>query len=67
VEDRSLMNVPFIFANGGDEPHFLNYCTERGLLTLKGHRSIGGFRASIYNAMPKEGVEALVDAMKNYT
>jgi len=67
VEDRSLMNVPFIFANGGDEPHFLNYCTERGLLTLKGHRSVGGFRASIYNAMPKEGVEALVDAMQNYT
>jgi len=66
-EDRSLMNVPFIFTEKGDEPRFLNYCAERGLVTLKGHRSVGGFRASIYNAMPKEGVEVLVDAMQNYT
>ena len=66
-EDRSLMNVPFIFADEGDETHFLNYCSERGMVTLKGHRSVGGFRASIYNAMPNEGVEALVDAMQHYT
>lgn len=65
-EDRSIMNVPFVFADGGDESDFLNYCTERGLVTLKGHRTVGGFRASIYNAMPKEGVKALVDAMQNY-
>ena len=65
-EDRSLMNVPFVFADGGDEAHFLNYCAERGMVTLKGHRSVGGFRASIYNAMPKEGVEALVNAMQQY-
>ena len=66
-EDRSLMNVPFVFADGGDEKNFLNYCGERGLVTLKGHRSVGGFRASIYNAMPKEGIEALVDAMQSYS
>ena len=65
-EDRSLMNVPFVFADGGDEQHFLDYCVERGLVTLKGHRSVGGFRASIYNAMPKEGVKALVSAMRQY-
>ncbi len=65
-EDRSLMNVPFIFADEGDETHFLNYCSERGMVTLKGHRSVGGFRASIYNAMPVEGVQALVQAMQDY-
>lgn len=65
-EDRSIMNVPFVFAAGGDESDFLNYCSERGLVTLKGHRTVGGFRASIYNAMPKEGVKALVVAMQNY-
>ncbi len=66
-EDRSLMNVPFIFTDGGDEQHFLDYCAQRGLITLKGHRSVGGFRASIYNAMPKAGVEVLVEAMRNYS
>jgi phosphoserine aminotransferase len=65
-EDRSLMNVPFIFADEGDETGFLNYCAERGMVTLKGHRSVGGFRASIYNAMPVEGVQALVQAMQDY-
>ncbi|MFQ6678289.1 MAG: 3-phosphoserine/phosphohydroxythreonine transaminase, partial [Fidelibacterota bacterium] len=66
-EDRSLMNVPFVFADGGDEQHFLDYCAQRGLVTLKGHRSVGGFRASIYNAMPQEGVEALVRALRYYS
>ena len=66
-EDRSLMNVPFVFADGGDEAHFLDFCAKRGLVTLKGHRSVGGFRASIYNAMSKEGVETLVKAMRDYT
>jgi len=66
-EDRSLMNVPFIFADEGDEAHFLDFCAKRGLVTLKGHRSVGGFRASIYNAMPVEGVETLVKAMWDYT
>ena len=65
-KDRSLMNVPFVFAESGDEKHFLDYCADRGLVTLKGHRSVGGFRASIYNAMPMEGVESLVEAMQQY-
>ena len=66
VENRSMMNVPFVFAEQGDESSFLFYCNQRGLQTLKGHRSVGGFRASIYNAMPKEGVGALIQAMKDF-
>ena len=65
-EDRSLMNIPFVFSKEMDESDFLSFCQKRGLMTLKGHRSVGGFRASIYNAMPVEGVEALVSAMKEY-
>lgn len=65
-EDRSLMNVPFVFTDGGDEADFLDYCDARGLKTLKGHRSVGGFRASIYNAMPEAGVDALIEAMRAY-
>ncbi len=65
-EDRSTMNVPFVFAENGDEKEFLDFCLERGLMTLKGHRSVGGFRASIYNAMPEAGVDALIAAMQEY-
>jgi len=65
-EDRSTMNVPFVFAENGDEKEFLDFCAERGLMTLKGHRSVGGFRASIYNAMPEAGVDVLVAAMQEY-
>jgi phosphoserine aminotransferase len=66
-EDRSLMNVPFIFSQDGmDDNNFLQFCDKRGLKTLKGHRSVGGFRASIYNAMPEEGVDTLIAAMKAY-
>lgn len=67
-EDRSLMNVCFVMATGyeGYEKDFLEFAKNRGLEGLKGHRSVGGFRASIYNAMPKEGVQALVDAMKDF-
>ena len=65
-EDRSIMNVPFIFSNEYDEENFLFFCNDRGLRTLKGHRSVGGFRASIYNAMPEAGVDALIQAMKDY-
>jgi len=65
-EDRSLMNVPFVFVENEDENEFLDFCTDRGLMTLKGHRSIGGFRASIYNAMPEAGVDALIVAMREY-
>ncbi|RZP31239.1 3-phosphoserine/phosphohydroxythreonine transaminase [bacterium] len=65
-EDRSQMNVPFIFIEERDENEFLKFCSNRGLITLKGHRSVGGFRASIYNAMPVEGVDALISAMQDY-
>ena len=60
------MNVPFVFVENGDEKEFLDFCAERGLMTLKGHRSVGGFRASIYNAMPEAGVDVLVAAMQEY-
>ena len=49
-----------------DDNEFLQFCDDRGLKTLKGHRSVGGFRASIYNAMPIEGVDALIKAMQDY-
>ena len=68
VEDRSLMNVCFVLSSDyeGNEAAFLEFAKERGLYDLKGHRSVGGFRASIYNAMPKEGVQALVDTMQEF-
>lgn len=65
-EDRSPMNVTFVVEDKDLEPKFLDFCKERGLLTLKGHRSVGGFRASIYNAMPEEGVDALIEAMSAF-
>ena len=67
-EDRSLMNVCFVMADAYKdlEADFLKFAISKGLDGLKGHRSVGGFRASIYNAMPKEGVQALVDAMKEF-
>lgn len=68
VEDRSLMNVCFVMADGyqDKEADFQKFASSKGLDGLKGHRSVGGFRASIYNAMPIEGVKALVDAMKEF-
>ena len=67
VDDRSMMNIPFIFIDRSmDDNEFLSFCDERGLKTLKGHRSVGGFRASVYNAMPEEGVDALISAMQEY-
>lgn len=68
IEDRSLMNVCFVLTPEyeGNEADFLAFAKERGLESLKGHRSVGGFRASIYNAMPIEGVQTLVDAMKDF-
>ena len=66
-EDRSLMNVPFIFLDKSlKDSDFLDFCIKRNLYSLKGHRSIGGFRASIYNAMPEEGVDALINAMQDF-
>ena len=64
---RSLMNVPFTLGGGEDlEKKFLKEAAAAGFESLKGHRSVGGARASIYNAMPKEGVQALVDFMADF-
>ena len=67
-EDRSIMNVCFVMAPGHEdkEKAFMEFAKERGMVGIKGHRSIGGFRASCYNAMPLESVQALVDCMKEF-
>ena len=65
-EDRSLMNVPFIIGDKDLEALFVKEAEKEGLVSLKGHRSVGGMRASIYNAMPYEGVEKLVAFMKEF-
>lgn len=65
-EDRSLMNVPFVTGDKDLDARFVKEAKEAGLENLKGHRTVGGMRASIYNAMPYEGVEALVAFMKKF-
>lgn len=65
-EDRSLMNVVFVTGDAELDKKFIAEAKEKGMINLAGHRSIGGMRASIYNAMPKEGVEALVEFMKKF-
>jgi phosphoserine aminotransferase len=60
------MNVPFTLKDAGLDAQFLKGAQARGLTQLKGHRSVGGMRASIYNAMPIEGVRALVDFMRDF-
>ena len=65
-EDRSLMNVPFKLKDESLDEAFLKGAQARGMVQLKGHRSVGGMRASIYNAMPLEGVQALVTYMKEF-
>lgn len=66
--DRSLMNICFVMAEGKEElaADFLKFATERGMVGIKGHRLVGGFRASCYNALPKESVEALVACMQEF-
>lgn len=68
VEDRSLMNVCFVMTEEHKEleADFLKFAIERGMDGIKGHRSVGGFRASIYNAMPIESVQALIDCMQEF-
>jgi phosphoserine aminotransferase len=66
AEDRSRMNVPFRLRDAALDEEFLKQAKQRGLLQLKGHRSVGGMRASIYNAMPIAGVQALVDFMREF-
>ncbi len=65
-EDRSLMNVPFVTGNDELDAKFVKEATAAGFVNLKGHRSVGGMRASIYNAMPLEGVEKLVAFMQQF-
>ncbi len=66
VENRSLMNVPFILKDAELDASFLAGAKELNLTTLKGHRSVGGMRASIYNAMPEEGVDTLIQYMNDF-
>ena len=65
-KDRSLMNVPFVTGDPDLDAKFVAEATKAGLVSLKGHRLVGGMRASIYNAMPIEGVKALIDFMKKF-
>lgn len=65
-EDRSLMNVPFVTGDKDLDAKFVKESTEAGFVNLKGHRTVGGMRASIYNAMPQEGVEKLVEFMAEF-
>lgn len=65
-EFRSRMNIPFVLASAELDTKFLNLAGKNGLSSLKGHRSVGGMRASIYNAMPEEGVNALIDFMQEF-
>ncbi|WP_455205138.1 3-phosphoserine/phosphohydroxythreonine transaminase [Kaarinaea lacus] len=66
TKSRSWMNVPFTLANAELDSTFLAEAKEQGLVTLKGHRSVGGMRASIYNAMPEAGVDALITFMQEF-
>ena len=67
-EDRSLMNICFVMTEGNEDlaPEFMEFAKERGMVGIKGHRLVGGFRASCYNALPKESVEALVACMQEF-
>jgi phosphoserine aminotransferase len=67
-EDRSLMNVCFVMAPGYEalQDEFMAFAKERGMVGIKGHRSVGGFRASLYNACSQEDVEALVACMQEF-
>ncbi len=67
-EDRSLMNICFVMQEGYEElaPAFMEYTKARGIVGIKGHRLVGGFRASCYNALPKESVEVLVQCMRDF-
>ena len=65
-EDRSLMNVPFVTGSEELDAKFVAEAKKAGFVNIKGHRTVGGMRASIYNAMPVEGVEKLVEFMKKF-
>jgi phosphoserine aminotransferase len=61
------MNIPFLLGDENLNKQFLEESKEAGLLALKGHRSVGGMRASIYNAMPEEGIDALIEFMAEFS
>jgi phosphoserine aminotransferase len=65
-EDRSMMNVCFVMKDTSLEAKFSELAKSKGIVGIEGHRSVGGFRASIYNAMPESGVDVLIDAMKEF-
>ena len=65
-EDRSLMNIPFVTGDKELDAKFVGEAEEAGFVNLKGHRTVGGMRASVYNGMPVEGVEKLVEFMKDF-
>ena len=65
-KDRSLMNVPFVTGNAELDAKFVKAAEAAGFVSLKGHRTVGGMRASIYNAMPMEGVVKLVQFMERF-
>ena len=65
-EDRSLMNATFTMEDAAKEQQFLDLCKQNGMVGVKGHRSVGGLRVSMYNAMPLSSVEAMVDLMKDF-
>lgn len=66
TEDRSKMNVCFVVNNPDHEKPFLKLCDDKGIVGIKGHRSVGGFRASIYNALPSTSIHVLIDAMQEF-
>ena len=67
-DDRSIMNVCFVLRPeyADQEKAFMDFATSKGIVGIKGHRSVGGFRASLYNALPMESVDVLVSAMKEF-
>ena len=65
-KDRSLMNIPFVTGNEEMDARFVKEAAAAGFVNLKGHRTVGGMRASIYNAMPLEGVQTLIAFMKKF-
>ena len=66
--DRSIMNVTFVMKDEYKdlEKEFLDFATEKGMVGIKGHRSVGGYRASLYNALPRDSVKALIDVMQDF-
>ena len=66
VKDRSIMNVPFVSPSEELDAKFVAEASKAGIASIKGHKLVGGMRASIYNAMPKEGVQALVECLKQF-